>query len=436
MIPIVSIKQEQGWWLKHGNHKKTFGLNFPYYIAKRYLVSKKSHNIINIISVVSVVGITVGTMALIIVLSVFNGFESLVISLFNTFNPDLEITIEKGKTFQINDIPEDSIREIPGVLSFVEVVEENALIKSEEKQHIVTLKGVSSEYEKANRLDSMIIDGEFLLKKGKHDFAVLGAGVAYYLDVHIHDYMDPLVIYVPDRFTTPTGMNFESAFNRKMIFPSGVFSVQQDFDTKYVLVPLDFARGLLDYESEVTSVEIGLTENADLKQVQATLENMLGPDYKIKNRFQQQELLYKIMKSEKWVTFSILAFILLIATFNVVGSLSMLILDKKKDIAVLYSMGANNKQVRQIFLFEGLLIVLLGGFAGLILGALVSYLQQTFGIIRLGAAAGSFVVEYYPVEMQITDFISVFVTVLLIGFLAAWYPVKQITRKYLHRKLA
>lgn len=411
-------------------------MNFPFYIAKRYLVSKKTHNIINIISIVSVVGITVGTMALIIVLSVFNGFETLVISLFNTFNPDLVITVQKGKTYEISDIPEDSIRKIPGVVSFVEVVEENALIKYKEKQHIVTLKGVSPEFEKANRLDSMIIDGEFLLKKGKNNFAVLGAGVAYFLDATIHEFADPMVVYVPDRYKTPTGMNFESAFNRKIVFPSGVFSVQQDFDTKYVIVPIDFTRELLDYTNEVTSVEINLSSNADLNKVQTSLENMLGSMFEVKNRFQQQELLYKIMKSEKWVTFSILAFILLIATFNVIGSLSMLILDKKKDIAVLHSMGANNKHIRKIFLFEGLLIILLGGVAGLILGAVISYIQQTFGIIRLGAVEGSFVVEYYPVKMQITDFIGVFVTVLVIGFLAAWYPVKQISRKYLRQKLA
>lgn len=374
-------------------------------------------------------------MALIIVLSVFNGFESLVVSLFSTFNPDIKIEIKEGKTFNINSFPSDSIKQIPGIICFTEVAEENALLENNGKQHIVTMKGVSTNYQEISKMDSMIIDGEFLLEKQQHDFAVVGAGVAYMLDIKINDFSDALSVFVPNRLKTPS-LSFQNAFKQKSIFPSGVFSVQQDFDTKYIIVPIDFARDLLDYKNEVTSVELSLSASANTKELQGIVQSIVGDKYSVKNRFQQQELLYKIMKSEKWAIFLILTFILIIATFNVIGSLSMLIIDKKKDIAVLHSMGANNKTIKRIFMTEGVMISVLGGILGLTTGAVICWLQQQFGLIRLGPEAGTFVVEYYPVKMKIFDFIGVFFTVFIIGFIAAWFPVKQISRKYLHQRLA
>lgn len=410
-------------------------MNFPFYIAKRYLVSKKSHNIINIISIISVVGIGIGSMALILILSVFNGFESLVISLFNTFNPDIEVTLKEGKTFSLSELPAEEIRKIPGLVSYTEVVEENALLKHDEKQHIITIKGVSPEYTELSRLDTMLVEGSFRLKRDHQNLAVLGAGVAYFLDVHIGDFNRPLTVYVPNRKKSP-GLDFESAFNRKLITPAGIFSVQQDIDSKYVIVSIDFARDLLDYTAEITSLEINLSGTVPREKVQQQLEGILGERFEVKNRYQQEELLYNIMKSEKFVTFAILAFILLIAAFNVVGSLSMLILDKKKDIAILHSMGASVKRIRRIFMIEGLMITMIGGLAGLLLGGLLSWLQQTFGLIRLGATGGSFVVQYYPVQMQALDFVGIFITVFVIGLLAAWYPVRQISKRYIRYKAA
>ncbi len=410
-------------------------MNLSFYIAKRYLISKKSHNIINIISGISVVGITIGTMALIVVLSVFNGFESLVESLFNTFNPDILITPKEGKTFHSNEFPENSIKNIPGVIYYTQVVEENALIKQNAKQHIIRIKGVSEDFRQMSRLDSMMVDGEFELKYEDKNYAVLGAGVAYFLGFNLTDFSDPLTIYVPRR-TSGSGINFANAFNQKLIHASGVFSVQQDFDVKYVIVPIDFARDLLEYDDEVTAIELGLDKDSDVRKIQAEIQKLLGDDYSIKNQFQQQELLYKIMRSEKWAIFLILSFILIIATFNVIGSLSMLILDKKKDIAVLHALGANKKLVKRIFLTEGLMISLFGAVFGLTFGALICWLQQEFGLISLGSGDGSFIIDSYPVKMKVLDFVYVFITVFVIGFGAAWLPVKQISKKYLEQKLA
>ena len=409
-------------------------MNLPFYIAKRYLISKKSHNIINIISGISVVGITIGTMALIVVLSVFNGFEGLVTSLFNTFNPDLQITVKEGKTFTPSEINASKIKEIPEVEFFTEVIEENALLKYKSKQHIVTIKGVSPEFENMSGLDSMLIDGDFILKKNGNNYALLGAGIAYYLGIYLYDFKDPISIFVPRR-TKNMGFNFENAFNSGILIPAGIFSVQQDFDTKYTIIPISIARELLEYSDEVTSIEIGLKPEADVEEIKEKIQKIADEKFLIKDRFQQQEFLYKIMKSEKLAIFLILTFILIIATFNVIGSLSMLILDKKKDIAVLSSMGASKQLIRRIFLYEGLLISLSGAITGLFLGGLLCFLQQQFGLIRLGESDSTFVVNFYPVTLQFLDFLFVFITVLIIGLFSAWYPVRQISGKYLKRNL-
>lgn len=402
-------------------------MNVPFYIAKRYLVSKKSHHIINIISGISVAGVTVGTMALIIVLSVFNGFEELVVSLFSSFNPDVQVTVTSGKTFHYDSLAGQKIRQLPGVAGMVEVIEENVLMKYKSKQYIVTLKGVSPEYVKLSGLDSMIQEGRFVLQEGKQEFAVLGYGVAYYLDANLNDYENPIGVYVPSRTGTP-GAGLDQAFREEPIFPSGFFSIQEDYDVKYGLVPLSFMKRLLDYRDELTSLEVKAAPGADIPAIKAGIRQILGSGFTVKDRFQQQALLYKIMKSEKWAIFLILSFILLIATFNVIGSLSMLILDKRKDIAILQSMGASRRMVNRIFLTEGLLISFIGAVAGMVLGAVICYLQQRFGLIRLGAADSTFVVNSYPVSMQLRDFLLVFITVMLIGILAAWYPVYNIRK--------
>ena len=369
-------------------------------------------------------------MALIIVMSVFNGFENLIISLFNTFNPDLVISIKEGKTFNSDTIPQSSIRKIPGIIHYTEVIEENVMLKYGDKQHIVRIKGVNDDFLKMSRLDSMLIEGRFVLESGNRNYAVLGAGVAYLVNANLNDLLNPLSVYAVNR-TKNISFHPEGNFNTLKIFPSAVFSVQQDFDSKYVVVPLRFARQLLDYDNELTAIELGLTNNANRDQIQQKLQALLGEGFTVKNRFQQQELLYKIMKSEKWGIFLILTFILLIATFNVIGSLSMLIIDKKKDIAILFSLGADNKLIKRIFLIEGLLITITGAILGLFLGSIICWLQQEFGLIRLQGTANSFVVSAYPVQMVFSDFVFIFLTVFFIGLAAAWYPVRQISKKYL-----
>lgn len=406
-------------------------MNFPFYIARRYLVSKKTHNIINIISAISVAGVMICTTALIIVLSVFSGFEHLVISLFNSFNPDLQITLKEGKTFDSTVLPEDRIRKIPGVKYLAEVIEENALVKYKDKQYIATLKGVGEDYAKMSGLDTMMAEGDFVLQHAGQDFAVLGYGVAYYLGASLKDYANPVTIYVPSRNASFSG-GFENAFNSEVIFPSGFFSVQQDFDTKYVILPLRFVKKLLDYNKQITGIEIGIEKGANAERIQQQVRQLSGDRFYIKNRFQQQEILYKIMKSEKWAIFLILTFILIIATFNVIGSLSMLILDKKRDIAVLQCLGASQPKVKRIFLAEGLLISFIGAAGGLILGFITCYLQQRFGFVQLGSANSTFVVSAYPVHMQLTDFFFVFFTVMLIGAVATWYPVFNIRKIETH----
>ena len=409
-------------------------MNLHFFIAKRYLLSKKSHNIINIISGISVAGITVGTMALIVVLSVFNGFESLVQSLYNAFDPDFKITVVTGKTFNETDLSRAEIMRIPGVVRYTEVVEENALLRYHSKQFLATIKGVSKDYERQSGLDTLVVEGYAVLERDSFNYAIAGYGIAYYLGLDLANPQELLNIYMPDR-NSSIGISPEESFTSEPVMVSGIFSVQQDFDSKYVIVPLRFARRIIGYTNELTSVEIGLAKGTDVAHVQEKLTSTAGGKFLVKNRFQQQEILYKIMKSEKLAIFLILSFILLIATFNVIGSLSMLILDKKKDIAVLRSLGAGDRLIRRIFITEGMLITFTGALGGLALGFLVCWIQQRFGLVKLQAGAGSFVVDAYPVKIMLTDFLLVFATVSTIGMAAAWFPVRRISRRFLDQRL-
>ncbi|MDP2422813.1 MAG: FtsX-like permease family protein, partial [Bacteroidales bacterium] len=399
-------------------------MNLAFHIARRYLVSKKSHNIINIISVISVVGVMVGTMALIIVLSVFNGFESLVKSLFNSFDPDLKITLVEGKTFEPLDIDGVLIQNLPGVIRYTEVIEETCLLKYQSRQTLVTLKGVGEDFEKFSGLDSMIVHGDLVLERGDFDYIILGYGVAYLLGANLNDHLEPISVFAPKR-KGYFGAMPDQAFTNRSIYPSGIFSIQQDFDSRYSLVPLRFARELFAYDTEVTSIEIGLRQEVKREPIKKQIRQLVGERFVVKDRYEQQELLYKIMRSEKLAIFLILTFILFIATFNTVGTLSMLILDKKKDIAVLHSMGANEKLIKRIFFTEGLLISLVGALLGMLLGTLVCCVQIRFGIVSLQTGAGSFVVDAYPVEMLASDFLYVFLVVMAIGLPAAWFPANR-----------
>ena len=403
-------------------------LNLPFYIAKRYLFAKKSQNVINIISAVSVVGVATGTMALIVILSVFNGFDSLIKSLFSVFDPQLEISLVEGKTFVVaGDDRFDSVRNHPGVLYFAEVLEENALLMYSDRQHIATVKGVGEEYVEYSGLERVIVQGEFMLRDEKHNnYAVMGRSMANVLGVGL-SFVTPLEIYIPRRTTGPV-IAPDRAFNRKLIFPSGVFAVEQEIDMSYILVPLGFARDLLELDNEVTAVELGVRNNFRESQVQNDIREILGDGFHVQNRYQQQEWLYKVMQTEKWAIFLILSFILLVASFNIIGSLTMLIIEKKKDMAVLKSMGAGESLIRRIFLFEGWMISVVGAMIGLLLGLVICLVQIEFGVVKL-YGTGVFIIDAYPVELQLSDFIYVFLTVLLIGFFAALVPVRYITRR-------
>jgi lipoprotein-releasing system permease protein len=408
---------------------------FPFYIAKRYLLSKKSHNIINIISGISVAGVMVGTMALIVVLSVFNGFEDLVKSLYSTFDADFKITIKEGKSFDSELISKQEIKNLEGIISYTEVIEENALVKHRTEQNIVNLKGVSRDYLLHNPLDSMLVDGDMMLEHEDRSYTIMGYLVAYKLGIRLYDFSNPIVVYAPRR-TKKSFTSFEQSFNTGSLMASAVFSVQQEIDSKYIIVPINFARTLFEYQNtEVTSIEIRLNKDADADELQEKISAIVGKKFDVKNRYQQQVLLYKIMKSEKWAIFLILSFILVIAAFNTVGSLSMLILDKRKDIAVLHGMGASKKLIKRIFLVEGLLISFTGAILGIVLGFLLCWAQITFGLVKLGDA-NAFIVPYYPVKILLNDFIGVFLTVIVIGILSAWYPVKQISSRYLNQRIS
>ena len=401
------------------------------YIAKRYLFAKKSRNAINVISAVSVAGVAVGTMALIIILSVFNGLEKMVSSIFNTFDPDIKITAAAGKTFIADSARLRLLSETEGVSCYSLTIEENALLKYGERQYIATIKGVDENYSAVTDIDSSMWEGEFILvSENNRPYAVPGLGVSQYLGIRVN-FITPLNIYVP-RKTGSTSMNAENAFNRKYIFPSGIFEVEKEYDSKYIYLPLEFAREITENEGAVSAIEIK-SVSPETKILQKKIKKIFDEEFVVQNRFEQQEIFYKVMKSERLAIFMILTLILIIASFNIIGSLTMLIIEKERDIEILKSLGADNDLIRKIFIFEGWLISIIGAVAGLILGFFVCWLQQTFGLVRLQST--SLIMDAYPVIMKLKDFIIVPSTVLLIGYWAAWYPVRYLTQKFLKKNV-
>lgn len=406
--------------------KKLSNLSFSFRIARRYLFSKKSHNAINVISGLSAAGVSIGTIALIVVLSVFNGFESLITNMFSEFDPDLRISAVQGKTFEIGGSEFEQVKKLKEVAVFTEIVEDNALLRFKDKQTPATIKGVTSNFSKLTNIDSIMYDGNFQLFDGGFERSVPGIGIATVLGFNAH-FIDPLYIYAPKRTSTINLLRPESSFNQEQTFVTGIFSVRQSqYDDHYVLVSIELARNLFEYsENTVTSVELKIAKGADISLVRKKIEQIIGKDYQLKDRYEQQESIYKIMKIEKWIAFLILSFILLIASFNIIGSLSMLIIDKKADIQTLRSLGANNGLIKRIFLFEGWLISIVGAVIGVITGSALCLIQEHYGIVKLGAG---YVVDAYPVVTNLNDALIIFATVLVLGFLAVWYPVKYISK--------
>ena len=373
-----------------------------------------------------------GTMALIIVLSVFNGLEKMVSAIFNTFDPDIKITAAEGKTFIADTSRLKLLAKVEGLSYYSLAIEENALLKYGERQFIATIKGVDENYAMVTDIDSSMWEGEFILKSDRgRPYAIPGIGVAQYLGIRVN-FITPLNIFVP-RKTGSSTLNAENAFVKKFIFPSGIFEVEKDYDSKYVYIPIEFARELTEIENGVTSVEIKFKEKADPRIVQKKISKIFGKGFIVQNRYEQQEIFYKVMRSERLAIFFILTLILIIASFNIIGSLTMLIIEKERDIEILKSLGANSDMIRKIFIFEGWLISIVGAFTGIILGFTICWIQQTFGLVKLQSE--TLIMDSYPVVMKIKDFILVPVTVLLIGYWAAWYPVRFLTKKFLNKEV-
>lgn len=408
-------------------------MQFPFFVARRYLFSKKSSNAVNIVTRISLACVSVVTAALVIILSAMNGLSGLVESLYNSFHSDIRITAEKGKTIVIDSVKAQAIKDLAGVDWYTEIVDENGLVECNDKQLIVTIRGVEEKYTNYTRFDTVVKVGEFDLHPNGLTGAVAGQEIGTALDLHEQS---QLMVYIPkrDRNLVIDLTNMEDEpFNKRMSFVSGLYFVSSDFDGKYVFLPIDVVRELLDYTNECTSVEVGIAEDRKPDEMVAAVKNILGPGYKVETRYQQNEVLYKTLKSEKMWTFLILIFVLIIATFNTIGSLTLLIIEKKKDIGILWSMGADRKMIRRIFFTEGLLISLAGTVSGIGFGLLTCWLQKQFGLIRFGEG---FVVSWYPVTVQMMDLVYILLAVTAIGLLAAWYPVNVFTRKYQHIKFS
>lgn len=405
-------------------------MNLPFYIARRYLFSKKSHNAINIISMICVCGVVVATIALVCALSVYNGFNDLVAGMFSSFDPELKITPRTGKVFDPTTSNMQKIKELPDIAFFSETLQDNALIRYHDRQDVAVVKGVDDAYQHLTMIDSALIDGNFTLQDEVANYALLGVGLSSKLGAR-PGFASPLELYVPKRDEKVNLSNPSSSFSMEYAYTSGVFMInQQVYDEGYMIVPLLLARELFHYDKEVSAIELKLTEKADLSSVKKQIKSILGDEFIIRDRFEQQEASFKMMQIEKWMTFLILCFILAIALFNVVGSLSMLMIEKQDDVRTLRNMGASDSLIRRIFLFEGWMISGFGALIGIVIGLVLCLLQQSFGLIKLGQTAGAFIIDAYPVRVIFTDILIAFITVAAIGFMAAWYPVHYLGKKW------
>ena len=410
-------------------------MHLPFYIARRYLFSKKSHNAINVISGVSVCGVALATLALICTLSVFNGFQDLVQTMFTAFDPELKITSVTGKVFDAEDERINTIQGMPEVEIFSKSLEDNAMVQYKGRQAMVVIKGVEDNFNQLTAIDSILYGrGKLVLHDEVVNYAIPGIELVSLLGTGIR-FLDPLEVYAPIRGVKINVANPSSAFRMDYLHSSGLtFAVnQQKYDASYLLTSLDFARNLFQYDKEVSSIELKLRPNADLSKTKKQIANILGKDFLVQDRYEQQMDTYRIMEVEKFISYLFLSFILLIACFNVIGSLSMLIIDKRNDVITLRNLGADNQLIFRIFLFEGCLISFMGALVGVCLGLALCLIQQEFGIISLGSGdtAGAFVVDDYPVSVHFVDVVLVLVTVLTVGFLSVLFPVRYLSCRLL-----
>ena len=399
-------------------------MNLSFFIAKRYLISKKSNNAINVISWISIIAIAVTTAALVVILSAMNGLTDVVADLYHAIEPDLKITAIHTKYISNADELSKKIKSIKGVNQLSYSLEENALIKLDDKQAIVTIKGVDSNFKNLTHFDTVVTEGTYRFSYKDHYYGVFGRGIANKLGINVNDIISPISIYAPVRGKVE-GINPEDAFTKIAISPAGIFSLNDDFDFKYVLIDLKAAQELFDCENAISEIELSVSDKDNLPAIQSELQALLGTNYQIKNRYQINDVLFKTLETEKLWTFLILAFILIIATFNIIGALTMLIIEKKKDIKTLYNLGADQQFIQQIFMKEGFLITAIGAVIGLLIGLGICLLQIQFHFITFD---DQYVIPYYPIKLQLKDFVWILGVVMIIGFIAAIYPVRIFTK--------
>ena len=408
-------------------------MNLPFYIAKRYLFSKKSHNAINVISAVSVCGVALATLALVCTLSVFNGFHDLISSFFTHFDPDLKIEVIKGKVFTPSPTTIEDIKATKGVEVVSLTLEDNAMAKYKENQTMVTIKGVDDEFQALTHIDEILRGNpEFKLYDQIADYGIMGQSLMYILGTGIQPF-DPIEIYAPRKGGKVNLSNPMANCHRAPLYsPGTVFDVNDSrYATSYIIASIDYARKLFGYTTEVTAIEVRLSDDADVSRVKQTLQTIMGDDFTVKDHYEQQEATFKVVEIEKFVTYLFLCFILMVACFNIISSVSMLILDKRDNAATLHSLGATDSMISRIFIYEGNLIALLGALVGLVLGIILCLLQQQFGFIGLGD--GQFVVSAYPVRVQFTDIILVLASVLLVSAISVWLPIRLLNRFFYNR---
>ena len=375
------------------------------------------------------------TLALVCTLSVFNGFQDMVAGFFTAFDPELKITIREGKVFEPQGAAFQEVRSLPEIGVWTETLEENAMVQYKDRQAMAIIKGVEDNFEELTSIDSLLYGaGEFILHDSIVDYGVLGVELISELGTGLQ-FVDPLQVYAPKRNVRVNMANPSASFNRDYLFSPGVVFVvnQQKYDARYILTSLSFARNLFNYDTEVSAVELKLKPGADVTAVQRKIARILGDEFVVLDRYEQQADVFRIMEIEKFISYLFLTFILAIACFNVIGSLSMLILDKREDVETLRNLGADDRLIARIFLFEGRFISLFGALSGIVLGLLLCYIQQRFGIISLGGGNGSFIVDAYPVSVHVTDVVLIFITVITVGFLSVWYPVHYLTRRLLKK---
>ncbi len=388
-------------------------MNLPIKFARRYLFAKRSTNAINVISGITILGLSIGTAALILVLSVFNGLEDLISSMVDSFNPDVKVAVLEGKVFSIDPEQLAIIKQIDGIAYVSQTIEEIAFFQYKNSQDVGMLKGVDEDFHQVTQIDSTLFEGKYQLSEENSNYVILGSGMRRKLGVNIDDPFNNLKVYMAKRKSS-----LSKPFRQLYAVPKATFNIQADYDNQYVLSSLSFARKLLNYKTEVSSLEIKLQKNADEAAVVSAIKDIMGPKYSVKNRYEQDEAFNKIMNVEKWMSYAILCLTLLLVAFNMIGALWMIVLDKKKDISILKSMGATDTTVRNIFLNEGLLLSLLGMGIGFAIAIIFYLLQKTFGIIP----SPGFIVESYPITMHFTDFIVVAITVLVVGLVASIAP--------------